>query len=1010
MPDIAKEKTKVTLAFSPTFIKSIDLLLTMYQNSLGLLDDIVKNPDKHINDMYGICNNGYKLRYVTPHDVSTFVSYLGKIVNESSFPIENVNDLEAIATSMIQQFVNDNEKCIPFENTTIFANGTHPTQRTMNLSMLMLICDNEFYDTNVYSKSDMINRAMALRYDVNLMDTLRFPLNMRKLITRIPSVLADYCGESLLEPSRQKVTMDILERFLITAATINVSAVKGMMAYCIPRVYYNNKCIKDDLRRKDYDYYPEYTVKYSDGIVTEAVDMSKNKPVFISFSNGKASVLGESYGSSEFKNSSVDVYCVFVPTNVRDSLVKGVYSESFVDSSVRGSSNRRNCVSFINTLLANRNVVDERNKEFRINHSNVLHVFEGNGYDYDPDKAINDIRNTAIQESDNAFDSNVSYVESFYTECCLLKTNTMRIRSKIPFNCNMRDIVLQDMHPEFKDTQSALMFMVTDPRSPITSLVRKYRTIDRMQPVYRAMNMFAHLRHAYGCDKRSEANLDNFRNKLGMHTDVNWLDKITYGNQFLDGNYRADALGNNKFNPMEETLSHLYAMYCCESLKSNEELANHIVEITNLMSGIIDSYVNKENGCVYNWEMVRDILAVLGEILTRTMLKLYNNNTTVISISDDIGDGEAPGYMYAESFEMFLEEAGPSIKVTSNKTGANKVLGNVRMVIRKFIDWVSKTFGNITGKFNDQHSSEIKWVTSHDQLNTEIGNALGQNGFKITLNNYKPYNLQIEMIKNFKLKEVVDKALKGDKDTNGNVIGTSALDITRAMMNNSLKNANEVLPSGNVDDYKTPIINYFLYGRADEPAVVTKDLDKGAWDDIVKNLKDITKAFQEATKTMGEDLKAAAKAIDSAAGNAEGTTKVNVESFNQIDLNSTLFQEMDPPIGGNDGNDGNDTTGSSDQATGDNKSKEQNGDDAKARAQALSQSISQISSNIYLGLINAMNNVFYKNSYKIYRDVVTAYKSQYEAPQTNAAQQATTATTGDQSTAANATGAGGAGG
>ena len=39
-----------------------------------------------------------------------------------------------------------------------------------------------------------------------------------------------------------------------------------------------------------------------------------------------------------------------------------------------------------------------------------------------------------------------------------------------------------------------------------------------------------------------------------FETNVDWLDTIAFGNNYLDGNYRRDAVGNNKVNPITNTL------------------------------------------------------------------------------------------------------------------------------------------------------------------------------------------------------------------------------------------------------------------------------------------------------------------------------------------------------------------------------------------------------------------------------------------------------------------------
>jgi hypothetical protein len=123
------------------------------------------------------------------------------------------------------------------------------------------------------------------------------------------------------------------------------------------------------------------------------------------------------------------------------------------------------------------------------------------------------------------------------------------------------------------------------------------------------------------------------------------LDRIAFGNNFLDGNYRDDALGNEHKHPIKQTLETLYQMFGETKLKTKEELSNHILKIAHVMNSVIDMWGNSG---IYNWELVRDILAVLGEIMTRSIIKLYDNANAMI-VSDNMDDVDSPGYMYTES-------------------------------------------------------------------------------------------------------------------------------------------------------------------------------------------------------------------------------------------------------------------------------------------------------------------------------------------------------------------------
>jgi hypothetical protein len=544
---------------------------------------------------------------------------------------------------------------------------------------------------------------------------------------------------------------------------------------------------------------------------------------------------------------------------------------------------------------------------------------------------------------------------SYYTECCLLKTNDIRIRSKIPFNCNIRDVVLQDMHPTFKDTQSAIMFMISDERSPITSLLRKYRTVEKIQPNYRILNMFMHLRHenVFDAEKNDPYYLAN---KNGMHTDPNWLDKITYGNQFLDGNYRSDALGNNKFTPMEDTLNHVYSMYCCEGLKTNEELANHIIEVANVMTGIIEQYKTGSEGCVCNWEMMRDILAVFGEILTRAILKLYDNNSKVFTISDTMDDTAGPSYMYTESFNMFMEEAGPSIKVDSNKTGIAKAWGNAKALVAKFIRWIQDVFSKTPEKFLKKYSEQIEWVKNNPELNQKIENALNS-GFTVNLTNYTKFDVKIDAMKSIKSKEVIEELINENKPFTANDIIKGIISkIPNVEGLGDLANGPD--QKGNLKEYCDNLINYFLYGTPKPSPLPNGPMKGETWRDIYTNIIQSPDGVKTAVDYLKGDMDTASKLLQ---------TKINSQNNNQTNTQTNNNPPTTPPAqqGGNNGQQG----------------EQQKPQELTVDWQKNFIEFTNVTKMLHMGIINAIDNKFYMTNYKLYRDIVSAYNNQYSENQ-----------------------------
>ena len=1051
--------------FSEHTLKSIESIVKIYTESLSELEKIVKNPDSHIDDAYGVCNNRYKIRYITPSDIATFVSYVGRIVTDAPVPVENINDMEIMSVAMIQRFVNDNEKCIPFEDTNAYGANANFDQRNIDLGKLVIMCANEFYDTGVYSKSDMESRAKAMEPDVKLMADMKFDTKVKKLMDGIPKILSENIPGLEFDLKKRKLVNETISKFLETVCVINLITLEQMMAYCIPNKSFNVvKKTYNPNKRYDYDFYNEEItiedIEDEEEFIEESVDLTKAKPVFVNLSVGGdnfvsksiRNITGEQYShssigfdvqlnklytfnggifhdnvyhwqkagfqlealrSSKYAGVRCSVYCVLVPNDVYDRMLKAAqkmevsnakydYMACVYKALAKKDENpartdkqkKQICSSFVNAIIAiagdplgkkEISSPGELGEEALTKPNQCFCIYDGPGDGYDPKLAQEKIEDFAKRPSTKVYgDKQISeQVVECYTECCLVKTNDVRIRSKIPFNCNMRDVVLQDLRPDFKDTESAIMFMISDERSPITSLLRKYRTIEKVQPTYRVLNMFMHLKPNGGSlfvDNQS----DPYRlsNEIGkMHTDPNWLDKITYGNQFLDGNYRSDALGINKFTPMENTLNHLYSMYCGCGLKTNEELANHIVEVANVMTGIIYEYRSGDGGKVCNYEMLRDILATLGEILTRTMLKLYDNNSIVFTISDNMDNSAAPGYMYTESFiddlSVYLEEAGPSIKVEGNKTGMAKLGANIVTLLQNFANWVRNSFSKSGTAFYERYKSQVDFVKNNpEDINGRIEKALG-NGFTVNLTNYKEFKVQFEafgVIKKFLAEDIIGKK-DGKQPAYQDV--TSMLEAIETQLANSgkvegLKNRLQSLNNKtNVKEESTAIINEIFYGTA-APQSVDKPLDSATWKSIINNIQGSKDLAERGVGELTEGLNAAETKLKQArdAAKPDAANGDAAKGGQQVNGAEGATQQQTNPWDG------------------------------------TVQAFTELSQVLLKPLIDYISKPFFVDSYNLYESVYKAFKTKYDENNANArpsAEQEKVQNPTDTANAANAT-------
>ena len=364
-----------------------------------------------------------------------------------------------------------------------------------------------------------------------------------------------------------------------------------------------------------------------------------------------------------------------------------------------------------------------------------------------------------------------------YTECCLLKTGHIRHIAKIPFDINMRNIVLQDMHPHFKDTKAAIEYITHDTRSPISQMLYRY---GHPSEVLNGMDGYMICKMFVNDPCARCQSFDEYANKLhgvDFHTDVCWLDRIAFGNNFLDGNYRAeDSVGNEHKHPIKQTLETLYHMFGETQLKTKEELSNHIIKIAHVMNSIIDMWGNSG---IYNWELVRDILVVLGEIMTRSIIKLYDSHMTLI-VSDNMDDVDAPGYMYTESAST--SASNPSVKPNTGskskiKQTLTKIYHFIKQLLHRFTAWIQNVLSKMGVSFARNHQMEVNYVNKHKVLNHEIETALKNGTFKPQVKNWPNYNVQFNPKTGRRLTEVVEGWLRHEDSQHAGV--PTVMDIKR---------------------------------------------------------------------------------------------------------------------------------------------------------------------------------------------------------------------------------------
>lgn len=599
-------------------------------------------------------------------------------------------------------------------------------------------------------------------------------------------------------------------------------------------------------------------------------------------------------------------------------------------------------------------------------------------YNIDSNESMGDSYKQDIEIKEHATINTKKIWESF-TECCLLKTNDLTINMKLPFDCNFRNVVLQDVTPDFKDTKSALHFILKDGRSPLTNIIAKYS--DEHRPHMRSdrvRNIFFNKQHFE--PQRDILKMSDF------HTDVNWLDKIAYGNIAYDSNYRNDAVGNNKFNPIVNKLETLYQLFSTPDDCCIECVINNILEVISMMESIINEYASMQN---MDYSTTRDILAVLGEILTRDIIKVYHMSTRVVCVpSHDTMNPTA----YIESFVMEDGENNnnnqSSNKVTvsagtnTQQSTIQKVAFKVGQFLQRFAQYIRNVIGAIFTKFNENHKAEESWINSHKQLNEEIGKNIGNNAWSVNVSNYRKLNTPgKEVLENIKPQDAVKKYLqenngKSDPAADNGTLEQLKKDLVpeklQPFMSSIVKESFSLFQEAPTDNtqgetkndntstapetkndntstdkapetpFKKALRNWIMYGNPNqEPQPFNGPLSAENWNDILTNLT----GESSITKFLGKVCQDLTKNLDTCIRDLTAKRREEEQKFRDQQKNN------------------NQNNNSSENAP------------SPVILPALN-TIKDITTNLYIPMLKIVMNDMYGKEYNTYRDIVRLYNQQ----------------------------------
>lgn len=1031
------------IQFSTDFESMLNAALKTYDDALDKLQDLMNG--QGYEDGYGVCNTRYQLIQIKPTDISTYVSNLFKATGFRLIE-PTASDLEKFSVEMAKQFALDNGgPKLAADN--MFATSTYVDVRTQTLMDILVQSENTFFDRSVYSVYEMKERAKDMKRDFDTMKGMRLSVSLKAVAKALPGIIE----KQLQEPGygcccgNLDIITRYIETFMLFAVSLNTCTIMQMSAYISPRTTFVRKdkpgMVHEAAEMKGFikseDYKPIFIVlssgksklagpimkitksKWSHCTISFDADMSSMYSYGARLQDdpenpNKMSMKRENLKAANMDGLDICVFATYIP-NDKYQLVRSTCEEKYknrdntkfdlfllikkaLNDNTHGSTNdgKKICTTFVNDLikLCGKGFSDkavpspqQMRDSAEAKPDKCILVYEGISNDYDVSK---------VNEKLHAFEHkkiSKPFVE-YFTECCLVNTDDVQIRSKIPFDINMKNIVLNDMTNGFKETKTALHFILKDERSPIHGMLMKYATCKRLANSVECGPTLGLFRPYFGRD--FDPMIEQYR-KMSFDTNLNWLDQIAYGNQFLDGNYRMDAMGNEQRHPIRQTLCMVHKMYCSCGLKTNEELANNILKIAGVMHAVIC-----EGWALENRDLVRDILVVLGDCFTRNVIKLYHNNTVIIVHDDTMDDTMIPGYAYLEQF-VYQEadgdnaqgggqqSGGSSIQssgigqVAQNVAAKTGVLSKLSSTIRQFIQWVQTKLANFPAGFAAATKAQTVYINGHKQLNETIAAALANQDeakrykctlktpvptFKISTKEFLPKVTGIkDVFKDYadggKSKDQVDaidikaRCYPGNEADNRTWLGNIQGQNNKQQPQQTQNQKQQTNQTKQEDPEATAVQNIILFGTtkpSDDQKGTNGDgtprlteLTSQKWNEIISVLTSTQKLMDEFAKAAKDGLKGAGDVIDALRKKQESDQQKQQQS----------------------------------QQQGDNK-QQQVGND---RADQLFGILQDVSNNLCVKTLNNTfaNNVF-KVYYKIYKDVIDDYQSKTRSAQQNTQQ------------------------
>jgi hypothetical protein len=365
-----------------------------------------------------------------------------------------------------------------------------------------------------------------------------------------------------------------------------------------------------------------------------------------------------------------------------------------------------------------------------------------------------------------------------------------------------------------------------------------------------------------------------------------------------------------------------------------------------------------------NKDLVKDILAVLGECFTRNVIRLYNNHCNVIVYSDDMNDTMIPGYAYCESFvfdenDEFVQEAEtqqgekpapPDVSFGQNTVQKTGVLNKLTTLIRQFGQWISKKLGGIPALFETVNGAKVAWITSHSKLNEEIGNAIANGSFKPNLSNFPLYKIPLNEMnsKASSVQQVLEKYANNPNEA----INKEAIKMEIYPGNN--ETAKAIAQMNDTKKEAEAIQNFTLFSDiTPDPKVKSFNgvMSPQIWKDMTTDLANSKRLIDEAVKPMVQSLNNGLKVIEKIQKQDESNAN---KAKNVNEAESATPQQN--------------TTG---------------------RADTMFNIFKEITQTYQMNVLNSLTNNFFNTYYTAYKKIVDAYQSSVGKQQAQTVEQQT---------------------